>query len=164
MTTPEGMTWDGLAAALNIPVREVYRERKLPGAPTGKDVEAWREYFAGKGQLDLQGLTPTTYDDRLKSGKIDLDKALVHARLVEQEIINERRREELKRVRGDVVPREKVEDKIREVTAAALEVLNQLPDIVANDAAPHDRPEARRKARLWVETIRTKMAERLRLG
>lgn len=157
-------TWDDLAAALNVPVRDIYRTRKLAGAPQEKDLALWREYFVSESQLDLDGLPPTTYDDRLKKGKLDLDAALVHARLVEQEIINERRREELKRVRGDSIPKDKVEEKIRTVTAAALDVLAELPELVAAAAPPGERPEARRKAREWVDALRTRMAERLRLG
>ena len=156
-------TWDALAAALNIPVREIYRERKKPAAPQDKDLDAWLEYYEGKAALDIDGLTPTTYDERLRSGKLVLDDALSHSRLVEQEIINERRREELKKVRGDTVPKDEVEKRIRAVTAAALEALAQLPDIVA-DSEPTDKPAMRQKARAWVDAVRARMAEKIRLG
>jgi hypothetical protein len=157
-------TWDDLAAALNVPVRELYRERKLPGAPEAKDLDAWREYFQAKSFIDLSGLTPTTYDDRLKTGKLDLESALVHSRLVEQEIINERRREELKKARGDTIPKDKVDEKVRTLTAFVLEVLAELPEMAANAAPSADKPVARRLAKEWVDVLRTRLAEKLRLG
>jgi hypothetical protein len=83
---------------------------------------------------------------------------------VEQSIINGIKREELKKIRGDMIPREDVEKKVRAITASALEVLNELPELAANAADPGKKPDARKLAREWVDVLRTRMAEKLRLG
>jgi hypothetical protein len=112
--------------------------------------------------IDVTGLTPTTYDDSFKRGKLRLRDARDHSQLVEQEIINEIRREELKKARGEVVSREDLNDTTAAVTAAALEALATLPDIAAESSTPAERPAIRQRAKAWVDAVRTIMAEKLR--
>lgn len=104
------------------------------------------------------------YDQAVGAGRIDYTKAHKREQVVEQAIINDLKREELRKLRGDLIPRDEVEKKVRTITAAALEVLNELPDLAANAAEAARKPAARQLAREWVDALRARMAERLRLG
>ena len=146
-------TWDALAVALNMPVREIYRARKLPGAPEGKDLDEWREYFKQSNSLDLSGLTPTSYDKALASGKLDPDAALKHSRIVEQEIINEIKREELRKIRGDALTKEQHREILRSLAEKIKAAVATLPDEVAKEFEPHERAGWRKRAETWRDRI-----------
>lgn len=155
-------TWDSLAVALNINVREIYRARKLPGAPETKDLDEWREYFKSSSRFSADGLPPTSYDKALEAGKLDPDNALKHSRIVEQEIINEIKREELRKTRGDTLAKDAVRAKIEKVTLACIAAVETLPDIYAETLPADQRAAARKLAREWVEVIREKIAAGIR--
>lgn len=152
-------TWDALAVALNMPVREIYRARKLAGAPQGKDVDDWQEWFKRCNSLDLKGLPPTSYDGAMTHGKLSPDDALKHSRLVEQEIINEHKREELAILRGSLIPKDKYRERVTAIADKIRAVLATLPDLAAEALEPHERPAMRKRAELWRDTLLTKIAE-----
>lgn len=161
------LTWDDLAAQLGKDTRQISRWRKIEGAPTEPDPEAWKTWLEDRNgpPVDPTGLPGVCdYDQAVGAGRIDYTKAHKREQVVEQAIINDLKREELRKLRGDLIPRDEVEKKVRTITAAALEVLNELPDLAANAAEAARKPAARQLAREWVDALRARMAERLRLG
>lgn len=155
-------TWDALAGAIGLEPRELHRARKLPGAPESKDGTEWREFLASASRLDTEGLPATSYDSALKSGRVDTDSALKHSRIVEQEIVNEIKREELRKLRADVVSKEGVRSKVEKITQACIDAISSLPDMYAETLKPDERAEGRKLAKTWVEAIRTRMSEKVK--
>ncbi len=161
------LTWDDLAAKLHKDTRQITRWRKIEGSPTEANLEEWQAWLEERNgaPVDPTGLPGICdYDEAVGAGRIDYTKAHKREQVVEQAIINDLKREELRKLRGDLIPKDEVEKKIRTITAAALEVLSELPDLAANAATAGAKPEARRLAREWVEALRARMAEKLRLG
>lgn len=160
-------TWDALAARLGKDTRQISRWRKIPGAPEAPDYEAWTEWLNDRSAppVDPTGLPGVCeYDAAVKAGRIDYSKAHKREQVVEQAIVNAIKREELKKIKADTLSKDDVEKKIRIVTTAALDALSILPDLVAEASPVGDRPAMRQRAREWVDVIRTKMAEKIRLA
>lgn len=160
---PKYDTWDALAAALKINARELHRMRKLPGAPgESKDLDDWRNYIDSSNRFDTEGLPATSYDEALKKGRVDTDSALKHSRIVEQEIINEMKREELKKARGDTIAKADHEAKVVAVVDRCVAALAILPDLYADGLPSDERPAGRRLAKDWVAAIRAEFSKNLR--
>jgi hypothetical protein len=139
----------------------------IEGSPATPDLPEWQAWIEERNgpPVDPTGLPGVCdYDQAVADGRIDYTKAHKREQVVEQSIINGIKREELKKLRGDLIPKDDVEARIRTAATLVLEVLDTLPELAAEARPAGERPETRRLAREWVNVLRTRLAEKLRLA
>lgn len=162
MPKPDGsMSWDELAGVIGKDSRQVSRWRKVDGAPAAPDPDAWREWLETRSgsPVDPDGLPGVCdYDPAVKLGRIDYTKAHKREQVVEQAIINDIKREELRKIRGDALTKEQHRERLKAFLDRAREAVNRLPDLAAEGVPPHQVAEAKKRARAWADTILTAIA------
>ncbi len=109
------MSWEDLAAALEVDVRTIQRWRKKRGVPQLPDVVAWREW-RGKAENAHETVSDDAalpgdcnYDDLVKQGKITYALAKVREQVISEQVANDQRRTELAKLRGSLVTKEDAE-------------------------------------------------------
>ncbi len=100
------------------------------------------------------------YDEAVTAG-YSLSSALKREKVIEQEIVNDTKREELKTLRGETFTKQQVSDKIQRIAKLVLEVLDTLPELVAEGST--DAHTARLTGRRLCDTLRQRITEKLRL-
>lgn len=156
------ISWDALAAAINVNRRTIMDLRFRPGAPKGRDPEEWRSFLADRADTQraaahgvdlLPGLC--SYDKAVAAGQITYADAKIREAAIAEQMANAI-------LRRDLVTRDEVARKIQACTAAFLAALELLPGLAAATVPADRRPVAREQAREWVHAIRTEAALRLR--
>jgi len=109
------MSWEDLAAALEVHVRTIERWRKKRGAPQLPDVAAWREW-RGKPENGHETVADDAalpgdcnYDDLVKEGKITYALAKIREQVISEQVANDQRRTELAKLRGSLVTKDDAE-------------------------------------------------------
>jgi hypothetical protein len=117
------MSWEDLAAALEVDVRTIQRWRKKRGVPQLPDVVAWRAWR----EKDPASTAPDTvsddaalpgdcdYDTLVKQGKITYALAKVREQVIAEKVENERKRVELDKARGLLVDAKEAEKAVAEM-------------------------------------------------
>lgn len=174
---PDPATWDDLAAALGVSVRNFHRWRKVPGAPTGLSIEEWRQWMAanGKGQASAtdigDGELPgdCDYDQPVRTKVISLSDALKREQVKEQMIINDTRAVELEKAReeaairrGKLFTKEQVDARDSRVADVLLSQLASVEAAMVGVADVAKRDDARAKAKAWITDVRNAIGAALK--
>lgn len=85
---PAEISWDAVAVAAGIDLRRLHRLRLSPGAPTTKDVDAWRAFAAARAAAAAAAASPERVKSASEIGREQADLRHAQARAEREERAN----------------------------------------------------------------------------
>ena len=149
------ISWQKLAQRCGITEADITDLRANDDAPKTRNLKDWKAYvkkFDQYSRSDLPG--QNDYDDVVEKGKISYAEAVTREKAKEQILINERRKLELAKERGELISIEDFNEGQQRQQDALLSVLAKLPDIASGDFVPAEKPAIKKKAKAWISKLR----------
>ncbi len=158
------LTWDALAAELNVNRRNLMGWKLQPDAPKNRNPADWRLWLSERqgatdgGPRDITKLPGTcSYDEAVASNAISYADAKVREQVIAEQLANDK-------LRGSLLTKEAHREKLKSIADKVLTAIRELPDLVANEYEPHERSAARKRAENWRDAVLMKAAHALNAG